>query len=84
MEAQQAAIEDQYLAGPDQRKIDMDESDEDPDFAMTEEEEKLMRQMKEDKIAAAREEYTEQRENVIRGHGTYTEIVEQEFLPAVT
>ncbi len=37
----------------------MDESDEDPDFAMTEEEEKLMRQMKEDKIAAAREEYTE-------------------------
>ena len=85
MDAQQAVLEEQYLdGGPDQRKVDMDESDEDPDFAMTEEEEKMMRRMKEDKIAAAREEYTEQRENVIRGHGTYTEIVEQEFLPTVT
>ena len=35
-------------------------------------------------MAAARNEYQEERMNVTRGHGTYTEITEQEFLPTVT
>ena len=82
--AQEAQATGFYLNNEDERKHEMQDSDEDPDFAMTEDEEKMMRQMKEDRIAAARDDYTEHRENVIRGGGTYTEIVEQEFLPAVT
>ena len=84
MEAQQAAAEAFGVDGPDTRPDKMDESDEDPDFAMTEDEERMMRQIKEERIQAARAEHTENRENIIRGHGTYAEITEQEFLPTVT
>lgn len=36
------------------------------------------------RMEAARAEHQEERENIIRGHGTYSEITEQEFLPTVT
>ena len=61
-----------------------DDSEEDPDFAMDAEEEKMMRAMAEDRIQAARAEYQETREKITQGNGTYREIVEQEFLPTVT
>ena len=35
-------------------------------------------------MSAARAEYEEERTNITRGHGTYVEITEQEFLPTVT
>ena len=82
--AQEGNADGCYLNNNDDRQDDAADSDEDPDFAMTEDEERLMRQMKEDRLNAAREEYTEHRENVVRGGGTYTEITEQEFLPTVT
>lgn len=35
-------------------------------------------------MSAARAEYEEERTNMTKGHGTYVEITEQEFLPTVT
>ena len=51
---------------------------------MDEEEEKLMRSLKEQRIEAMKEEYAENQTNKTLGHGQYTEIVEAEFLPTVT
>ena len=51
---------------------------------MDESEEQLLRQMAEERLMAARAEFQEERTNITKGHGTYTEIVEQEFLPTVT
>lgn len=51
---------------------------------MTEDEERMMRQIAEERISAARAEYTEKRTNLTLGHGNYEEITEQEFLGTVT
>ena len=43
-----------------------------------------MRQAAAERLAARKEAYQEQQVNKTLGHGSYTEIVEQEFLPTVT
>jgi hypothetical protein len=85
MAAQQAASAFE-VEEPDVRAEERQgsEEEEDPDFAMDEEEERMMRAMAEERVSAARAEYEEERTNITRGHGTYAEITEQEFLPTVT
>lgn len=56
----------------------------DEDDALDEEEEKIMRSLREKRYTEIKNEYSEQQENMIKGHGSYTEIVEQDFLPNVT
>lgn len=86
MAAQQAQVDAFGINGPPKERAEDagSEEDEDPDFAMDEEDERMFRTMAAARIAAAREEYDEERTNVTLGHGTYTEITEQEFLPAMT
>lgn len=49
-----------------------------------EEEEKIMRGLRDVRMQAMKNNYQTQQENLIKGHGQYTEIKEDEFLPAVT
>lgn len=51
---------------------------------LDEEEEKIMREIRERRVAEMKNQYQEKQENLIKGHGQYTEIVEAEFLPNVT
>lgn len=83
MAAQQAQIDSFGIDGQQEMEL-LDEEEEDPDFAMDEETEKRFRSMAEVRIAMAREDYQEERTNITKGHGTYVEIVEGEFLPTVT
>ena len=53
-----------------------DDADLDDDFAMGDEEEKIMRQMAEERLADMRADYHQKQENKAMGHGTYREIVE--------
>ena len=43
-----------------------------------------MRSLKEQRLAQMKEEYAETQTNKTLGHGTYSEIKEEEFLPTVT
>ena len=58
--------------------------DDELDDFMDEESEKIMRGIREARMAAMKEQYEEQQYNKTMGHGTYQEIVEAEFLPVVT
>lgn len=60
------------------------EEEEDPDFAMDEQEEKMLRNIAAERMSAKQAAFQEERHNIIHGHGTYQEITEQEFLPTVT
>lgn len=51
---------------------------------MDEESEKIMRNLKEQRMEDMKAEYEERQMNKTLGHGTYIEITEQEFLPTVT
>ena len=83
--AQMAEAQAFGIDGPPEREAaGDDEEEEDPDFAMDEDEERMLRQMALDRMEAARAEHKEERQNIVRGHGTYNEITEQEFLPTVT
>jgi hypothetical protein len=57
---------------------------EDDDEYMDDEEEKIMRDIRERRLNSMKNEYQEKQENMIKGHGQYTEIKEDEFLPSVT
>lgn len=48
------------------------------------EETKMMRDFRERRMAELKNNYQEKQENLIKGHGQYTEITEEEFLPNVT
>ena len=61
-----------------------EQEDDDLDDMMDEEEEKLMRKLKEQRLAEMKEEYQENQKNKALGTGTYSEILETEFLPTVT
>lgn len=61
----------------------MEEGDED-DEGFGEEEAKIMRDIRERRMAEMKNVYQEKQENLIKGHGQYTEITEEEFLPNVT
>lgn len=58
--------------------------DDDLDDFMDEESEKIMRSLKEQRLEMLKADYEEKQHNKTLGHGTYTEIVESEFLPLVT
>ena len=58
-------------------------SDEELD-GMDDEEEQIMRQVREKRMAEMKSNYEQIQENKIMGHGQYIEITETEFLPNVT
>lgn len=68
----------------DDHKSDGELDDELDDDFFDDESEKIMRSYKEQRMAEMKEEYEERQTNKTLGHGTYTEIVESEFLPLVT
>ena len=82
MEAEQARVDAIPVNNEQENKEDLDELD---DFeAMDEEEEKLMRNIKAQRLAAMKEDYEETQTNKTLGHGQYDEIEEAAFLPTVT
>jgi len=60
------------------------EEDEDEDEDFGDEEYKIMRDIRERRMAEMKNQYQEKQENLVKGHGKYTEITEEEFLPNVT
>ena len=60
-----------------------DDDDEDDAFG-DDEEEKIMRDIRERRLQNMKNVYQEKQENLIKGHGQYTEITEEQFLPNVT
>ena len=60
-----------------------DDDDEDDAFG-DDEEEKIMRNIRERRLQNMKNVYQEKQENLIKGHGQYTEITEEQFLPNVT
>ena len=60
-----------------------DDDDEDDAFG-DDEEEKIMRDIRERRMLQMKNVYQEKQENLIKGHGQYTEITEEQFLPNVT
>ena len=56
------------------------EDNSDSDF----DDDEIMAKLREQRINDIKEEQKEHQLNMQRGHGTYSEIVEDEFLPAVT
>ena len=60
------------------------EDDEDDDEFGDHEEEKIMRDFRERRMQQMKNVYQEKQENLIKGHGQYTEITEEQFLPNVT
>ena len=82
LEDEQRQVDAIPINNEDDNKEDLDELD---DFeAMDEEEEKLMRSIKEQRLAQMKEDYTETQTNKTLGHGSYDEIEEAAFLPTVT
>ena len=74
MEAEQARVDAIPVNNEQENKEDLDELD---DFeAMDEEEEKLMRNIKAQRLAAMKEDYEETQTNKTLGHGQYDEIEE--------
>ena len=61
-----------------------EEDEEDEDEFGDDEEEKIMRDIRERRMMEMKNVYQEKQENLIKGHGKYTEITEEEFLPNVT
>lgn len=59
-----------------------EDEEEDEDFG--EEEVKIMRDIREARMIQMKSQYQEKQDNMIKGHGRYTEITEEEFLPNVT
>ncbi|CDW72684.1 phosducin-like protein 3 isoform 1 [Stylonychia lemnae] len=57
--------------------------DSDDEF-FDDEEEKIMRDIREQRLSQMKNQYQEKQENLIKGHGQYTEIKEDEFLANVT
>lgn len=59
-------------------------SDDEELDGLDDEEEKIMRQFRDSRMAAIKNQYQEAQDNKIKGHGDYREITEEEFLPQVT
>ena len=76
MAAQQAEVDAYGMQEGQAQDQQFDDEEEDPDFAMDDEAEAIIRSAAAARIAMAREEYQEERTNLTLGHGTYTEITE--------
>jgi hypothetical protein len=73
----------QENAGMQYEDAKSEDEDFDDDF-FDDESEKIMRSLKEQRLNQMKDEYEERQVNRTLGHGTYTEITEEEFLPLVT
>jgi len=76
-------MEAKEIVNEDLDKKELDDIDDDLDF-MDEDEQKMMAQLKEARIAEMKENYAENQKNKTLGHGQYDEITEEQFLPTVT
>lgn len=65
-------------------KIRKDSLDSDEDFNLDEESESVLDAIKAKRLAEMKREAKEMIENKAKGHGEYTEISQDEFLPCVT
>ena len=75
--------EGNQVAGFGQNEIDEEEKDSDHDSDFDDDDE-IMQSLREQRIDQMKMEQAEHVQNMQRGHGHYTEIVEDEFLPTVT
>ena len=67
------------------QEAELDQDDIHDDFGgLDEEEEKIMRQYRDERLTQLKSSYQQRQEDMIKGHGSYTEITETEFLPKVT
>ena len=74
------------VAGHNQQEIVADgaeEKDSDDDFNSDGDEE-VLRSLRDRRVAAMKEEFKQRQEDKVNGHGQYTEITEEQFLPTVT
>ena len=83
MVAEQEAEAAKLIDDEEADKQEIDDIDDDLD-QMDEEEEKMMRGIKDQRMAAMKENYSENQTNKTLGHGSYDEITEEQFLPTVT
>jgi len=81
---ERAAHDDLYPVEQHADHNDDKDSLDDDDFGNDEESERIMRTIKEQRLADLAADYEETQTNKTMGHGTYSEIVETEFLPTVT
>ena len=82
MEQEAAAMDMPGFQISEQQRDEVD--DDDLDAMLDEEDESILRQMAEARMAEIRAAREEDQKNKILGHGDYREITEQEFLPTVT
>ena len=68
--------------GQEESKAERDD-DSDSDFN-SDGDETIMKTMREERISRLKLQRQELEENIAKGHGVYTEITEEEFLPAIT
>ena len=74
-------LQEKTLSKANEQKFKRDDDEDDDE---DEEELQIMRSLREQRIMQMKQEYSENQENLVKGHGQYTEIVESEFLPSVT
>ena len=72
---------DEYGA---EEKVRKDSLDSDEDFNLDEEGDKILEGIKAKRLKEIKQEAKETIENKAKGHGQYTEITQDEFLPVVT
>ena len=61
-----------------------EQKDSDSDFNSENDDDDIMRSIRDDRLAAMKSKHTQHQENMAMGHGQYTEITEEQFLPLVT
>ena len=87
LQVQKQMIDEQgnHIAGHNQMEIKGDhEEDKDSDSDFNDGDEDYLAALRDERISKLKAQRKELEENMAKGHGHYTEIVEEEFLPAVT
>lgn len=65
-------------------KKEDDDKDSDSDFNSDGDDDHAIRSLREKRIQQMKEEYKQKQEDMVKGHGKYEEISEDQFLPIVT
>ena len=86
LEVQKQMIDDEgNVLGHQQQEEFKEEKSEDSDSDFNSDgDENVLKAMREERISKLKQQRQELEENIAKGHGQYTEIVEDEFLPSVT
>lgn len=85
LEVQKQMMDDEGNVIGHQQEADKFEKDDDSDSDFNSEgDETLMKHMREDRVSRLKLQRQELEENIAKGHGVYTEITEEEFLPCIT